>query len=79
VAAQPQPQTPTEQEHEEPNNGDDHLGHIKTITEGFTGGGSSRSAQRKHLRSINSVSILPPRTFPPITFTDENFNIHDLD
>jgi len=81
VSPQPQPQVqaPPEQKPKETNNGDDHLGNIRTIARGFAGGGSSKSAQRRHLRNINSVNILPPRMLPPITFLNEDFSIHDPD
>ncbi|XP_020205996.1 uncharacterized protein LOC109791142 [Cajanus cajan] len=49
---------------------------INTIVGGFAGGGSTSSAQKRHLRavrSINSVEQRPGRRMPAITFTDKDF------
>lgn len=47
---------------------------INTIVVGFTGGGSSNNAKKKHLRAVNQVNTISfqPR-MPHITFTDEDF------
>ncbi|XP_020225182.1 uncharacterized protein LOC109807065 [Cajanus cajan] len=49
---------------------------INTIAGGFTGGGATSSARKRHLRavrSINSVNQLKTPTIPPITFSDRDF------
>ena len=47
---------------------------INTIAGGFVGGGSSNSANKKHLRAIHQVNLVSARPrMPPITFTDEDF------
>ena len=50
---------------------------IRTIAGGFAGGGSTNSSRKRYLRSVNSVDYFPPRTQPPITFSDEDFSAHD--
>ncbi|XP_017428604.2 uncharacterized protein LOC108336643 [Vigna angularis] len=56
-------------------------GHINTISGGFTGGGSSSSAQKRHVRALQSVHSVdkPRRTMPPITFSDDDFHAPDPD
>ncbi|XP_020230316.1 uncharacterized protein LOC109811091 [Cajanus cajan] len=49
---------------------------INTITGGFAGGGSTSSAQKRHLQAIRSVHAVdrqPSRRLPTITFTDADF------
>ncbi|XP_020225115.1 uncharacterized protein LOC109806998 [Cajanus cajan] len=49
---------------------------INTIAGGFAGGGSTSSAQKRHLRAIRSVHAVdrqPSRRLPTITFTDADF------
>ncbi|XP_020203835.1 uncharacterized protein LOC109789329 [Cajanus cajan] len=49
---------------------------INTIAGGFAGGGSTSSAQKRHLRAIRSVNVVhrqPSRRLPSITFTDVDF------
>ncbi|XP_020229088.1 uncharacterized protein LOC109810116 [Cajanus cajan] len=49
---------------------------INTITGGFAGGGTTSSAQKRHLRAIRSVNSIhgqPSRRLPTITFTDADF------
>ncbi|XP_020230856.1 uncharacterized protein LOC109811504 [Cajanus cajan] len=51
-------------------------GVINTIAGGFAGGGSSSSARKRHLWSINNVHIstsAPHHNTPPITFTDDDY------
>jgi len=38
----------------------------------------SSSSRKRHFRNINSVAYLPPRSQPPITFSDANFSVNDL-
>jgi len=54
------------------------FGTIGTIAGGFAGSGTSNSAQERYYRSINSMSYLPLRSQPPITFSDANFSINIL-
>lgn len=57
-------------------------GVINTIVEGFTGGGSSSTSRRRHLRvakSMNNVLNKSRRSLPDITFTDEDFQSIDLE
>ncbi|XP_020203837.1 uncharacterized protein LOC109789330 [Cajanus cajan] len=49
---------------------------INTIAGGFAGGGSTSSAQKRHLRAVRSVNAVdrqPVRRLPAITFTDADF------
>ncbi|XP_020240236.1 uncharacterized protein LOC109819062 [Cajanus cajan] len=49
---------------------------INTIAGGFAGGGSTSSAQKRHLRAIRSVHAVdrqPSRRLPTITFKDADF------
>ncbi|XP_020232147.1 uncharacterized protein LOC109812565 [Cajanus cajan] len=49
---------------------------INTIAGGFAGGGSTSSAQKRHLRAIRSVHVVdrqPSRRLPTIIFTDADF------
>ncbi|XP_020230501.1 uncharacterized protein LOC109811243 [Cajanus cajan] len=49
---------------------------INTIAGGFAGGGSTSSAQKRHLRAIRSVNAVdrqPSRRLPTITFIDADF------
>ncbi|XP_020235170.1 uncharacterized protein LOC109815012 [Cajanus cajan] len=49
---------------------------INTIAGGFAEGGSTSSAQKRHLRAIRSVHAVdrqPSRRLPTITFTDADF------
>ncbi|XP_020209300.1 uncharacterized protein LOC109794245 [Cajanus cajan] len=51
-------------------------GVINTITSGFAGGGSSSSARKRHLQSINNVhtdTSAPHRNTPAITFIDDDY------
>jgi len=50
---------------------------IDTIAGGFVGGGASSSARKRHYRSIYSVSYLPQRSQPPITFSNADFSNND--
>ncbi|XP_020239392.1 uncharacterized protein LOC109818356 [Cajanus cajan] len=58
---------------------DPHTTHrrvINMIAGGFSGGGSTSSAQKRHLRVVRSVNALEQRVtrrLPTITFTDEDF------
>ncbi|XP_017423577.1 uncharacterized protein LOC108332784 [Vigna angularis] len=56
-------------------------GHINTIYAGFAGGGSSSSAQKRHVRALQSIHSVdkPQRTMPPIMFSDEDFHAPDPD
>jgi len=55
-----------------------HFGTVGTIAGSFAGWGSTSSSRKRHYRNINSVSYLPPRSQPTITFSDSNFSINDL-
>ncbi|XP_020203945.1 uncharacterized protein LOC109789412 [Cajanus cajan] len=49
---------------------------INTIAGGFAGGGSTSSAQKRHLRAVRSVNHVeqrPSRRMSAITFTDKDF------
>ncbi|XP_020201857.1 uncharacterized protein LOC109787716 [Cajanus cajan] len=49
---------------------------INTIAGGFAGGGSTSSAQKRHLRAIRSVHVVdrqPSRRLPTIIFIDADF------
>nr|KYP37144.1 hypothetical protein KK1_041682 [Cajanus cajan] len=49
---------------------------INTIAGGFARGGTSSSARRRHLRSINcvhSTTSAPHQSSPPISFSDEDY------
>ena len=53
---------------------------VNYIAGGFTGGGCSNSARKKHLRaiqSIHSASTHKRPHIPPITFTDDDFTAID--
>lgn len=52
---------------------DIQFGTVGTIA----GGDASSSAKKRHYNSINSVSYLPPRSQPLITFSDTDFSIND--
>ncbi|XP_020238619.1 uncharacterized protein LOC109817702 [Cajanus cajan] len=54
---------------------------INTIAGGFVGGGSSSSAQRRHLRAVRHVHAVETvrRRLPTITFTEDNFKGIDPD
>lgn len=55
-------------------------GIINTISEGFSGGGSTSSARKRHLRTLRSVNNVQKRqSMPPITFTDDDFHAPDPD
>ncbi|XP_020227232.1 uncharacterized protein LOC109808591 [Cajanus cajan] len=49
---------------------------INTIAGGFAGGGTTSSAQKRHLRAVRSINAIdrqPSRRLPTITFTDADF------
>ncbi|XP_020240412.1 uncharacterized protein LOC109819191 [Cajanus cajan] len=51
-------------------------GIINTIAGGFTGGGASSSARKRHLRTINcahSTASILHKSSPPISFSDEDY------
>ncbi|XP_020229310.1 uncharacterized protein LOC109810299 [Cajanus cajan] len=54
---------------------------INTIASGFAGGGSSSSAQRRHLRAVRHVHAveIACRRLPTITFTEADFKGIDPD
>ncbi|XP_014517467.1 uncharacterized protein LOC106774959 [Vigna radiata var. radiata] len=54
-------------------------GRIDTILGGFSGGGASSSARKRHLRNLRSVHSLTqnPLSMPNITFTDRDFHTAD--
>jgi len=56
-------------------------GYINTISGGFTGGGSSSAARKRHVRALKSVHLVEKkiRSMPPITFTDDDFKAPDPD
>ncbi|XP_014523893.1 uncharacterized protein LOC106780154 [Vigna radiata var. radiata] len=56
-------------------------GMINTISGGFASGGSSSSARKRSIRALRSIHAVdvPKRTMPPITFSDEDFHVPDLD
>jgi len=53
------------------------FGTVSTIAEVFAGGGSSSSSRKRYLRSVNSVTHLPPRSQLSITFSDTDFSMND--
>ncbi|XP_017416619.1 uncharacterized protein LOC108327426 [Vigna angularis] len=56
-------------------------GRIDTISGGFEGGGTSSSAQKRHLRSLKTVCMVDrqPQSMPDITFTNADFHAPDPD
>ncbi|XP_047163972.1 uncharacterized protein LOC124833515 [Vigna umbellata] len=56
-------------------------GRIDTISGGFTGGGGSSFARKRHLRQLKSVHMVDrqPRSIPDITFTNTDFHALDSD
>lgn len=56
-------------------------GRINTISGGFTGGGPSASARKRHVRALQSVNNVQKvkKSMPPINFIDEDFHAPDLE
>ncbi|XP_047171701.1 uncharacterized protein LOC124839814 [Vigna umbellata] len=55
-------------------------GHINTISWGFTGGGATSSARKRHLKSLRSANqaYVRQRSIPKITFSNEDCHAPDL-
>lgn len=50
------------------------LGEFNTITEGFSGGGASKSARKRYARSVMMTSVsMGTSPTPSLTFTEKDF------